>query len=94
MKHLTLTNGGLQEVTIIEERNLYRLMCRSNAPNAEPFQDWLYGVVLPSIHKLDLATNELVDLAKRGSRHILIRRLSRLKKPGVWMDQQKKKRCQ
>ena len=64
MKHNTLTNAGQQEVTIIDERNLYRLMGRSNAPNAEPFQDWLYGEVLPSIHKLDLATNELVDLAK------------------------------
>jgi prophage antirepressor-like protein len=46
-----LTNGGMQEVTVIDERNLYRLMGKSEAPNADPFQDWFYGEVLPSIRK-------------------------------------------
>jgi prophage antirepressor-like protein len=46
-----LTNCGTQEVTVIDERNLYRLMGQSEAPNADPFQDWLYGEVLPSIRK-------------------------------------------
>jgi prophage antirepressor-like protein len=45
------TLGKRQEVTVITEANLYRLISRSNAPNAEPFQDWLYGEVLPSIRK-------------------------------------------
>ena len=50
-KRYTLTNGGTQDVTVIDERNLYRLMGKSEAPNADPFQDWLYGEVLPSIRK-------------------------------------------
>ena len=50
-KRDTLTNGGTQEVTVIGERNLYRLMGKSEAPNADPFQDWLYGEVLPTIRK-------------------------------------------
>ena len=50
-KRDTLTNGGTQEVTVIGERNLYRLMGTSEAPNADPFQDWLYGEVLPTIRK-------------------------------------------
>jgi anti-repressor protein len=50
-KRNTLTNGGMQEVTVIDERNLYRLMGKSEAPNADPFQDWFYGEVLPSIRK-------------------------------------------
>jgi prophage antirepressor-like protein len=36
---------------VIDERNLYRLMGQSEAPNADPFQDWFYGEVLPSIRK-------------------------------------------
>ena len=36
---------------MIGERNLYRLMGKSEAPNADPFQDWLYGEVLPTIRK-------------------------------------------
>ena len=50
-KRDTLTNGGTQEVTVIGERNLYRLMGKSEAPNADPFQDWLYGEVLQTIRK-------------------------------------------
>jgi prophage antirepressor-like protein len=50
-KRYTLTNAGRQEVTVIDERNLYRLMGKSEAPNADPFQDCLYGEVLPSIRK-------------------------------------------
>jgi phage antirepressor YoqD-like protein len=43
--------GRPQDVTVIDERNLYRLMGKSEAPNADPFQDWFYGEVLPSIRK-------------------------------------------
>jgi len=50
-KRYTLTNGGMQEVTVIDERNLYRLMGKSEGPNAEPFQDWVSEEVLPSIRK-------------------------------------------
>jgi prophage antirepressor-like protein len=41
----------LQDVTVINKSNLYRLINRSNAPNADPFQDWVCEEVLPSIHK-------------------------------------------
>lgn len=51
VKRDILTNGGMQEVTLIDEANLYRLMGKSNASNAEPFQDWVCEEVLPSIRK-------------------------------------------
>ena len=38
-------------LTFISEQNLYRLVMRSNKPQAEPFQDWVCGEVLPSIRK-------------------------------------------
>ncbi len=37
--------------TFITELNLYKLVLRSDKPQAEPFQDWVCGEVLPSIRK-------------------------------------------
>ncbi len=50
-KTYTLTNGGKQEVNYINEPNLYRLIFRSNKPQAQAFADWVYSEVLPSIRK-------------------------------------------
>ena len=50
-KTYTLTNGGKQQITIINEPNLYRLIFRSNKPQAQAFADWVCGEVLPSIRK-------------------------------------------
>lgn len=50
-KRYTPTNGGLQNLAYIDERNLYRLVMRSKLPSAEKFQDWVCGEVLPSIRK-------------------------------------------
>lgn len=43
--------GRQQEMTIINEKGLYRLIFRSNKPEAKRFQDWVFGEVLPSIRK-------------------------------------------
>ncbi|MGW4663248.1 phage antirepressor [Streptosporangium sandarakinum] len=45
------TPGGLQDLTVINEPGLYRLIMRSNRPAAEAFQDWVTGVVLPQIRR-------------------------------------------
>lgn len=50
-KCYTPTNGGIQELTYLTEPQLYKLIMRSNAKNAEQFQDWVCGEVLPSIRK-------------------------------------------
>lgn len=47
----TLTKGGIQPLIYISEKNLYKVIMRSDKPNAEPFQDWVCGEVLPSIRK-------------------------------------------
>jgi prophage antirepressor-like protein len=47
----TLTSGGRQEVTIINEANLYRLITKSKKPNAEKFEDWVMDDVLPAIRR-------------------------------------------
>lgn len=47
----TPTNGGNQQLVYINEQNLYKVIMRSDKPQAEPFQDWVCGEVLPSIRK-------------------------------------------
>ncbi|MCB1160542.1 MAG: hypothetical protein KDK45_23785 [Leptospiraceae bacterium] len=46
-----LTNGGLQKLTFINEPNLYRVIFRSDKPEATKFQNWVFETVLPSIRK-------------------------------------------
>lgn len=50
-KNLTPTQGGEQEVIFINEPNLYRVIFRSNKPEAKAFQDWVFNEVLPAIRK-------------------------------------------
>ncbi len=40
-----------QSATFINEQNLYKVIMRSDKPQAEPFQDWVCGEVLPTIRK-------------------------------------------
>ncbi|GAA3704187.1 phage antirepressor Ant [Oceanisphaera sediminis] len=46
-----LTTGGMQSMTVIPERDLYRLIMRSKLPSAERFEEWVVGTVLPSVRK-------------------------------------------
>lgn len=50
-KTYTLTAGGRQLTTIIDEGNLYRVIMRSNSPAAEPFESWVTDEVLPAIRR-------------------------------------------
>ena len=47
----TPTSSGEQQMIFVNEKNLYRVIMRSDKPQAEPFQDWVCGEVLPSIRK-------------------------------------------
>ena len=47
----TLTNGGIQALTYIDEGNVYRLITHSKLPNAERFESWVFDEVLPTIRK-------------------------------------------
>lgn len=44
------TIRGEQEMLIINEPGIYRLIFRSNKPEAKAFQDWVYHDVLPALH--------------------------------------------
>ena len=43
--------GREQQMNFVNEKNLYKVIMRSDKPQAEPFQDWACGEVLPSIRK-------------------------------------------
>jgi prophage antirepressor-like protein len=43
--------GGIQRGMIIAERDVYRLIMRSKLPQAERFEEWVVGEVLPSVRK-------------------------------------------
>jgi prophage antirepressor-like protein len=47
----TPTLGGPQEMNVVNEFGLYRLILRSNKPKAKAFQRWLIHDVLPIILK-------------------------------------------
>lgn len=49
--YITDSIGREQLFSFITEPQLYKLIMRSNAKNAERFQDWVCGEVLPSIRK-------------------------------------------
>ena len=51
VKHRLPTNGGMQELKIIPEGDVYRLIAHSKLPAAEKFESWVFDEVLPSIRK-------------------------------------------
>ena len=52
VKHEVIDNmGRKQEINLITEGNLYRLIARSKLPSAEKFESWVFDIVLPTIRK-------------------------------------------
>jgi hypothetical protein len=51
VKHSIPTSGGPQDLLLINEANVYRLIVRSQLPSAEKFEEWLFEEVVPSIRK-------------------------------------------
>ena len=45
------TTSGIQEMTLINEPNVYRLIIKSQLESAERFESWLFEEVVPSIRK-------------------------------------------
>lgn len=48
-KHPVLTNGGTQDMVVIREPDVYRLVTNSKLPAAQAFENWVMEDVLPSI---------------------------------------------
>lgn len=45
------TPGGIQDISAVNESGMYKLIIRSDKPNAQKMIDWITSEVLPSIRK-------------------------------------------
>ena len=50
-KYPLMTSGGMQELSIIDESGIYKLVLSSKKPNAVKFKEWVTDKILPSIRK-------------------------------------------
>ena len=56
------TSGGLQEIRIINEPDMMRLICGSKLESAQRFEAWVFEEVLPSIRRHGMyATDQLLE---------------------------------
>lgn len=56
------TNGGSQEMLVISEGDIYRLVLKSQMPYAEQFESWIFDDIVPSVRKHGMyATDELLN---------------------------------
>lgn len=51
LKQGILTSRGIQQVTLINEPNVYRLIVKSQLPSAEKFEAWIFEEVIPAVRK-------------------------------------------
>lgn len=49
--HPLLTEGGIQQVRMITEGDMYRLIAASKLPNAQRFESWIFDEVIPQIRR-------------------------------------------
>ena len=61
----TLTNGGKQNITFVDEGNLYRLITHSKLPTAEKFESWVFDEILPTIRQTGSYNFQLTAEMKR-----------------------------
>lgn len=52
------TNGGIQEMTIVNESGMYQLIFQSRKPEARKFRKWVTAEVLPAIRKYGFYTTD------------------------------------
>lgn len=98
-KYYTPTKGGNQELTYLNEPQVYKLIMRSNAKNAEQFQDWVCGEVLPSIRQSggyikgqeQMSESELLAQALMVANNVIERKSKELEKARMQIEIDKPK---
>ncbi|OAO34296.1 antirepressor [Staphylococcus saprophyticus] len=82
--HKVRTLGGKQVVTIINEKGIYRLVMRSNKPEALDFQDWICDVLVELRQATGLKGYEvfrMLDKQKQKEAMGIIQRAHKSDKP-------------
>lgn len=78
------TLGGQQMLTVINEKGIYRLVMRSNKPEAEDFQDWICDVLVELRQATGLKGYEafrMLDKQKQKEAMAIIQRAYKSDKP-------------
>lgn len=78
------TLGGQQMLTVINEKGIYRLVMRSNKPEAEDFQDWICDVLVELRQATGLRGYEafrMLDKQKQKEAMAIIQRAYKSDKP-------------
>ena len=83
VKHRLPTNGGMQELKIIPEGDVYRLITHSKLPAAEKFESWVFDEVLPSIRKTGSYTAKPLDESKT-KRLAIMERNAKVREAALW----------
>ena len=65
---LLSTFGGEQNMNIINEAGLYKLIMRSNKPVAQKFQEVVCEEILPSLRKLSILAISSVPISRNISK--------------------------
>jgi prophage antirepressor-like protein len=68
-RHPIQTSGGMQEVRVIDEPDMYALVFGSNLESAKFFKRWVYEDVLPTIRKTgkyDISQSEYLQLRQEN----------------------------
>ena len=84
--HKVRTLGGNQEMTILSEQGLYRLIMRSHKPEAEEFQDWVFDVLKTLRQSSGLAGFEIFRMLDKEHQKAAMSRLSRSLEHPVRVD--------
>ena len=88
--------GREQQAIFVNEQNLYKVIMRSDKPQAEPFQDWVCGEVLPSIRKTgsyavkNMSRKELALMIIQQEEEMEVLRLENKKKEETLKEQKPK----
>jgi len=67
-----MTPGGIQTMRTVNESGLYRLIFRSDKPEAARFQSWVFEEVLPQIRKTGTYAAPAVPQVKNPAHQLLI----------------------
>ena len=68
------SNGGQQAMKVIPEGDMYRLIFKSNLPNAQKFEEWVMDYVLPKLRqegKFELQVNPPTELEEIATNTLL-----------------------
>jgi prophage antirepressor-like protein len=84
--HRLLTSGGKQPVSIIPEKDIYRLIFHSRLPEAEAFQDWIFDIAKELRKSLGLSEYEAFRLMDKEHQKAAMRKLGESLREPVKVD--------